>query len=219
MRENINFGQNEIQSEFIYENFLDLERLEKFLAALPKLKTYRTRQGIPPKIKPRDLQLFFKIMFYCALRSKEAMNLQKRDFDLEHRILRIRSPKTNKKGFQKTTLPPPLLDDLEFFLDYKTDNEKLFHITKSTLWNYCKEAGEIANLIIFEELEIRSIEGMFSHIFRKSYAKLMEDRGANPSLIMLRDQGILYVICRFKIIAGSVEIRGFNPWFRGVFVF
>jgi len=184
--EQVNFGQNEKNIQFLYDNYLDFERLDLFLDAIPKLKTYRFRQGIPPKMRPRELQMYFKIMFYCCLRSIEGAKLIKSDFDLDHRILILRSPKTNKKGFQKTTLPPPLLEDLEFFLDYKKDNEILFPIAHSTIWNYCKQAGEIANLKIFEELENRSIEGMFSHIFRKSYAKFMEDAGAGPSLIMLK---------------------------------
>jgi len=179
--------QNAIQ----FANSVSLETLNSFLNVLPNLNAFEPHHpGSTPKIKPKELQMMYKIQFFCALRIGEARKLIIEDFDLKHRIIYIRDPKTKKGGVQKTTIPPPLIADLEGLFDYvgrrSINSLPLFQIGGTAAWKYCKEGGELANLNIFEELENRSIEGMFTHIFRKSYAKFMEEAGATPSLIMLK---------------------------------
>jgi len=172
-----------------FANSLNLETLQKFLNEMPNLTAFEKGPGRSPTINPQELQMMYKIQFFCALRIGEARKLTKDNFDLNHRILYLVNPKTKKGGVQKTTIPPPLIADLMYFLDLKKRFPKdlpLFRIGQTAAWTYCKQGGELANLNIFEELENRSIEGMFTHIFRKSYAKFMEENGATPSLIMLK---------------------------------
>lgn len=173
-----------------FTNYLSPEKLRDFINAIPKFKGFHGGHGQPPPINYRELQLFFKILYYCALRISECVNLKKSDFDLDHRILRVRSPKTKKMGFQKTTIPPPIIDDLDFFLDYHYFGEQLFKIHRYTAWSYAKQIGKIAGFNFFDEMDTKSIEGLYPHAFRKGYAKFMEEARAKPSLIMLK--------CRWK---------------------
>ncbi len=125
------------------------------------------------------MQLFFKILYYCALRVSEVINLEKDDINLERNILRVRRAKTGKN--QKTSIPKPLVYALEELL--KLCPNKLFDITRQTVWTYGKKAGKLAGLNIFEDQEKREIEGVWTHLFRKSYAKMMYEAGASVVLI------------------------------------
>jgi len=126
------------------------------------------------------MQLFFKILYYCALRVSEVINLEKQDINLDRRILRVRRAKTGIN--QKTSIPTPLISELgKAFEVCPTD--KLFDISRQSVWIYGKRAGHMANLDIFEEQDKREIEGVWTHLFRKSYAKMMYNAGASVVLI------------------------------------
>lgn len=121
---------------------------------------------------------------YCeALRVTEMLNLIKSDFDLNHRILTVRNPKTAKGKVQKTTIPPFQINSLEKFLDQYSDNDRLFPTTRMTVWKYYRNAGRLAGLNIFESQDQRDINNVWTHMLRKSWSKLMENLGAKESLI------------------------------------
>lgn len=121
---------------------------------------------------------------YCeALRVSEVLKLVKRDFDLNHRILTIRNPKTAKGRVQKTTIPPFQINRLERFLSQHSDDEILFPTGRMTMWKYYRNAGRLGGLNIFEAQDQRDINNVWTHLLRKSWAKLMEDLGAKESLI------------------------------------
>jgi len=131
-------------------------------------------------LPPGKMQLLFKILYYCALRVSEVLSLYATDFDLEHRILRVRRSKTGKN--QKTSIPSPLVPTLKTAFEVCPD-EKLFDITRQTVWDYGKKAGNLAGLNIFEDQDQREINGVWTHLFRKSYAKMMYNAGASVVLI------------------------------------
>jgi len=172
-------------SQELAHNYLDLERLEKFSQAIPKLDCY-TKGFQRPALRSSELILFYKILFYCALRVSEGLRLTKEDFNLQSRVLYIKNAKTGKGKTQKTTIAPPLLEDLKWFLNSRKDGEILFPMCRDTALRYAKEAGYKAELNIIDELEQKTIHGIYTHIFRKSYAKFMENKGANPSYIMIK---------------------------------
>ncbi len=125
------------------------------------------------------MQLFFKILYYCALRVSEVINLEKDDINLERRILKVRRAKTGNN--QKTSIPQPLMK--AFDAELSSCPDKLFDISRQTVWSYGKRAGNLANLEIFEDQDKREIEGVWTHLFRKSYAKMMYNAGASVVLI------------------------------------
>src|SRR3990167_7598232 len=176
-------------------NYLDPESFDKFIEAIPKLEVYHSSYAWHAALPPARMQLLFKVQYYCALRISEALSLEKGDFNLERRILRIKRAKTGrKKGkmrvdgtslvqfvAQETSIPMPLLQELHAQFEMLPD--KLFPTSRQSAWEYAKKGGKLAGLDIFERQEQRSIEGMFTHLFRKSYAKMMYLAGANIALI------------------------------------
>ena len=176
-------------------NYLDPESFDKFIEAIPKLPVYHSSYAWHAALPPSRMQLLFKVIYYCALRISEALSLEKGDFDLERRILRIKRAKTGrKKGkmradgtsivqfvSQETSIPMPLLQELH--AQFAMLPDILFDTSRQSAWEYAKKAGKLAELNIFERQESRSIEGVWTHLFRKSYAKMMYLAEANIALI------------------------------------
>jgi len=158
-------------------NYLDPESFDKFIQVIPKLNNYI--YNFRYALNPAKMQLFFKILYYCALRVSEVIQLTKEDINLERRILRVRRAKTGNN--QKTSIPQPLMTAFE--AELALCPEKLFDISRQTVWSYGKKAGKLADLDIFEDQDKREINGVWTHLFRKSYAKMMYNAGANVVLI------------------------------------
>ena len=78
---------------------------------------------------------------------------------------------------------PPGIDPVD---DLDLQDGKLFNCTRQTVWKYGKEAGIIAGLNIAEEQKEKSIKGIWTHIFRKSYSKFMQSKGATRGLRMCK---------------------------------
>jgi len=158
---------------------------ERFLVTIPKFRIYVKAHQHPP-MRSSQLQMFFKIMYFCALRVSEVINLKKSDFDLTNRIVHLRDSKTGKGKVQSTSIPPPLLPDLTKFLSwFREDDEKLFYISRKSIHQYCMEIADTAGIRIFEELEGgKEMHHVYPHIFRKSYIKFLDDNGTSDSLLI-----------------------------------
>lgn len=158
-------------------NYMTPEMFEKFIQAIPKLENYHG--NLRYALNPQRMQLFFKVLYYCALRVSECIALTKEDINLERRILRVRRAKTGKN--QKTSIPTPLVKAFE--VAYSQCPERLFPVSRQTVWTYAKRAANLAGLNLYEDQDKREIEGAWTHLFRKSYAKFMYNEGAKPALI------------------------------------
>ena len=179
-----------MSEQFLETNYLSPENLVKLVLALPKIP-YFTSEYNKLRMDIFDFEALYKICYYCALRITEGLRLEAEDFDLEHRVLKLKprpgAAKTFKKmgdKIQKTSINPVIVEELKDYL--KDKSGPLFHCSRVTAWKYAKLAGNLAGLKVYEEQKQRSIEGVWTHLFRKSYAKLMESKGATPSLIMLK---------------------------------
>ncbi len=166
-------------------NNMDLLTFSKFLNGVCSLKYFGKGKKSPmPK---EDFVLLFRITYFCALRISETLNLEFSDFNLDKKILVIRNAKTSKGKPQKTTIPPPLIIELSKHLEFiGHDKRKLFNCTRQTVWKYAKAAGLAAGLNFGEEQKLRSIEGLWTHAFRKGYSKFMQSNGASRELRMLK---------------------------------
>ena len=162
-------------------NNMDLVTFGKFLKGVDSLPYFDHKAPMPVE----DFILLFKITYYCALRVSETLNLKAGDFHLDKKILVIQNAKNGKGKPQKTTLPPPLMKDIEAYRHFKPD-AKLFQCTRQTVWKYAKEAGIMAGLNFGEEQKIRSIDVIWTHVFRKGYSKFMQSQGASRELRMLK---------------------------------
>jgi len=125
------------------------------------------------------------INFYIGCtKVSEGLNLIKSDFNLNGRILTIRNPKTKKQGSQKTTILPYHVSWFERMLQDIKPQDKVFPISRMTVWQYFKNASIMAGLPIAEEQQERSISGVWTHLFRKSCSKRMATLGASRELRM-----------------------------------
>ena len=176
----------------------------KFLHFLPRIEPFHS-ENKRKNMSAQDWIYLAKIMYGCGLRVSEALKLVKSDFDLEKKLIYIRDAKTGKKIIpkthvakaktlpaeykkepQKTTLLPYDIPWIKKFLETKKDGERLFPVTRQLVWNYFKQAGNMANLSISEEQDNRSIEGVWTHLFRKSCAKRMRELGAEIELVAVK---------------------------------
>lgn len=141
--------------------------------------------GRPP-IKQDRFTFLLDVLYGSGLRVSEGLRLTKEDFHLNEKILIIKSPKTNKKGIQKTTILPYQVATFEKMLERYTlkDSDLVFPISRMTVWQYCKDASIMAGLPIAEEQEEKSINGVWTHLFRKSCSKRMANLGASRELRM-----------------------------------
>ena len=143
--------------------------LEHRILKLPKTKT-----GFEPcKVCSENEYLIYK-----------QVNRQRRIVGSKNKECEKCFGKGKARITQKTSINPVIIEELKDYLKDKTG--PLFKCSRVTAWKYAKLAGELAGLKVFEEQKKRSIEGVWTHLFRKSYAKLMELKGATPSLIMLK---------------------------------
>lgn len=157
----------------------------EFLTWLTLLDEFHSNEQDPP-MTANQFYWCARIQYGCALRISEALNLRKDDINLEHRILKIRNPKTNKLGLQKTSILPYDIEGLTRFLKDFKDDEQPFPVTRSTMWRYYKNAGKLGGMKLFELKEQIEIEGAWTHLMRSSCAKLYEDSGATYSLIQTK---------------------------------
>ena len=162
-------------------NYLSPQMFKDFIGAIPKLDVYHNNES-HAALPAYEMQLLFKVLYYCALRISEVLNLGKDDFNLERRILRVKRAKTGNN--QKTSIPKPLLD--EMLHAHVSLSDTPFGITRQTAWDYAKKAARLAGLNLFESQNKRDIEGAWTHLFRKSYAKWMQEEGADISLIKVK---------------------------------
>ena len=133
-------------------------------------------------MSPDHFVMLFRLMYGCGLRVSEALHLTRHDIDLQNKILKVREAKTGKGKIQKTTILPSDATRLKKFFekfDCK-DDEQIFRTSRSTVWYYAKNAGLLAGLNIAEEQDNKQINGIWTHLFRKSCAKRMLYDGDAP---------------------------------------
>ncbi len=166
-----------------YTNYLTPKMFyDDFLDWLVRLQPFHSDTGRPP-MSANQFYWGARIQYGCGLRISEMLNLIKTDFDLEHRILTIRNPKTRKKGVQYTSILPFDVKRLDNFLSKFNDTEKLFPTSRSTMWKYYKNAGKLAGLKLFSIKDQQKIKGAYTHLMRESCGKMYEAFGAKESLI------------------------------------
>lgn len=152
-----------------------------FLDWIVRLQPFHSKTGKPP-ITANQFYWGARIQLGCGLRVSEMTSLIKEDFDLDHKVLTIRNPKTAKGKNQFTTIMPYDISRLERFLNKFSDCDGLFPTTRSTIWKYYKNTGIIAGMNIFTVKEEQVINGIWTHLMRESCSKIYEEAGAKQSI-------------------------------------
>jgi len=170
-------------------NYLSPTDFKKMIDAIPLVTEYNkskllgwSKEKVPD---PENIQAALWVQYCCALRISEVIKLKPDSFDFEDRILTLLNTKTGKGEKQYTTIPPDFPKWLESRIENSYDGH-LFSHNRQLMWSYVKKACNLAGLQIMEQQEHRKIKGGWTHLIRKSRAKLMLSLGAEIVLIKLK---------------------------------
>lgn len=145
-------------------------------------------------LRKSDFELFAQqLVIQHAKTSKKkcpkCTRIKKEGFKKTQVIILDDCPKCNNARFlikaQRTTI---LKNDLEFLDNYLKgiDRDIVFPTTRQSVWVVCKKLSQMAKLQLFEQQDERAITDAWTHLFRKSRAKLMSQKGASRELIQLK---------------------------------
>ena len=166
-------------------NYLNPEDFQKLVNTIPLVTEYNKSKllngsSVP---NPEKLQACLWIQYCCGLRVSEVLRLTKDEFNFKRKILTLINAKTGKGKKQFTSLPP----DLPIWIqDYIVNYNPLFPFTRQLIWAYVKKAAVFAKLELGEQQEERYIDGAWTHLLRKSRAKLMIEKGANMDMVKVK---------------------------------
>ncbi len=173
MNQELEFSTTNYLSPYLFYN--------KFLFWLVRLQPFIEQHS------PMSADQFiyaFKFQYESGLRITETLQLTKQDIDLNHRIVIIRKAKTGTN--QKTTIVPYAVSSLNHFLERFSNTERIFPTDRSTMWRFGKDAGRLAGLGISEIQKKQTIDGVWTHLLRKSCSKRMQSLGASRELRMVK---------------------------------
>ena len=160
---------------------------------------------------------------YChGLRISEVLNLIQMDFNFERGILTLTKTKT---GFKKkdgvktrkkqfTSIPPDLPESVIDYIEAgQITNSRLyplFPFTRQLIWSYVKKACKLAGLELGEQQDERYIEGGWTHLIRKSRAKMMIELGASEVMVKVKLRHTFSVTQRYT----KPDINALIEWER-----
>jgi integrase len=141
-------------------NYMPREQFDQVLSYIPNLHIR--------KWKDQDIQMLFKLCYWCALRIGEALRLKAEDFDLELAKLYLGNTKTNLND--DTAIPRYFIHELELWLDDKQG--VLFPgLTYGTCIKWIQRIGKELDILAWNTLQQDTGEKTKSHIFRKTVGK------------------------------------------------
>lgn len=138
------------------------QQFNELLAAIPNLKIR--------KWLDRDVEMLFKLCYWCGLRINEAVRLKAVDFDLELRRVYLGKTKTEKAG--KATIPILFLPELKEWLQDK-EGELFPKMNRFRVHNWLARLGQMLNIEALITPQSDTGEKTKTHIFRKSVGKDM----------------------------------------------
>lgn len=194
------------------ENFKKMVDAIPLVTEYNKSKLMSTQKNTVPE--PERLQWALWTQYCMGLRVSEVLDVERDDFNFDRRILTLNHTKTGfkhckcskwkKKKLLKadpncpkcegrgkvrvkqfTSIPPDYSKHYGLF-QLSPHNEKLFPFTRQLIWSYVKKAATMANLELGEQQDERYIEGAWTHLIRKSRAKMMIEKGASEVMVKVK---------------------------------
>ena len=144
-------------------NYISPETMKVILDYIPSLMIR--------KWKDNDIQMLFKILYFCALRPSEGIFLKKESFNLEDREIYLGKTKTKKNDVAH--IPNIFLDELRTWLIFKEDGRLFDGLKYNTAWRWLDRMGRDLDIQAWQVNESESNEKTKLHIFRKSVGKDM----------------------------------------------
>ena len=144
-------------------NYLNQDDFERVINEIPNL-------GIR-KWMDDDIEMLFRILYWCALRPNEGIGLSAEDFDLDSRKIHLGKTKTNVNDI--APIPMVFIPELQSYL-YTKENGRLFPgLTYNTFYPWLKKLGKRLDIPSWVTLQAETGEKTVGHIFRKSIGKDM----------------------------------------------
>jgi len=117
-----------------------------------------------------DIQMLFKILYWCALRPTEGIKSKKSDYNFTNRTVKLGETKGKKNQF--ALIPQRFCTELEDWLVEK--DEILFPgLTYDTFYRWIMRLGVICHIEAWTTPQSITGEKTKGHIFRKSIGKAM----------------------------------------------
>ena len=167
-------------------NFLKPRQFTTFMNAIPRLAVFHNKDH-KPIISPDDTQLLFTIIHDGAFRVSEVLKLTPDDLIKEEKLLKLEGTKGTKKskGKQKREfgwVKESAWNALVKMASGKDSDEKLFPVTRQTVWKWAKDIGKIAGI---ELLHInKDTTNMTVHTLRHTRAVDLADKGMKVNELM-----------------------------------
>lgn len=146
-------------------NYINPADFNRILDAIPSLKIR--------KWKDKDIQMLFKILYWCGLRPGEGIRLEKKDIDIKNQIIYL--GKTKTRTIDKAKIGKLFLDELDEWLQIKEDGPLFPGLNYHVVWVWIIRLGIILDIEAWKVPEYKSGEKTKGHIFRKSVGKDMLD--------------------------------------------
>jgi integrase len=201
-------------------NFLSESDFELFLDSL-RLMLESNQRSLRKYGKDLSMPIegfieLFRLTYGSALRISETLNIYPGDIDFDRRIITLNQTKTGFKKCrkckglgcekcdnlgkirkpQRTTIHPNYSYSLRSYFKGKDQTKPLFSTNRITLWDYAKKAGRlVAGLDVFEQQDERLIQGVWTHLFRKSRAQQMMIDGKEAG----EDSDFVYELVKVKL--------------------
>ena len=144
-------------------NYINQEDFKRIIDEIPEI-------GIR-KWKDEDVQILFKIAYWCGLRINEGINLEFEDVDIENKEILLRKTKTELNV--KITIPDPFVPELREWLDYKSYGRLFPGLTYHVVYKWILKLGKRLDIEAWTCSQAESGEKTITHIFRKSIGKDM----------------------------------------------
>ena len=167
---------------------------------------------------PKWLQYALWVQYCHGLRISEVLQLKGENFDFDRNILTLEKTKT---GFKKvdgkkvrkkqfTSIPPDLPQEVIRDIAFTHVKQMLFPFTRQLIWSYVKKACKFANLELGEQQDERYIDGGWTHLIRKSRAKMMIEKGAPEVMVKVKLRHTFSVTERYT----KPDINALIEWER-----
>ena len=171
-------------------NYLSPQDFKKMIDAVPLVTEYNKSKllGYSKEKVPDSLQIqsALRTQYCCALRISEVLNLERDNFNFDRNILSLHNTKTGKGKKQFTSIPPDFLQFDKDIIESLEPNTLIYPFNRQLMWSYVKKACKMAGLDLYEQQDTREIIGAWTHLIRKSRAKLMIELGAPEVMVKVK---------------------------------
>ncbi|HMC00468.1 MAG TPA: site-specific integrase [Flavobacteriaceae bacterium] len=123
------------------------------------------------KLDNLDVEMLFKILYWCALRPMEGIRLSKNDININDRVIRLGKTKTKKND--KAIIPQQFISELYPYINSKPEGRLFDGLKYITFYFWLRRLGVMLNIDAWTSLESETGEKTKGHIFRKSIGKDM----------------------------------------------